>query len=110
MFEKGDDKFIYFKNYKITQLISIVIYLDFGYYLKPVLQNKYIETKTQITHKRKPMSYAFYVKIDYSIILKHLMKKYKIPKKLCVYRGVNAGKHFMYYDRYLKTKFFIFIK
>lgn len=56
------------------------------------------------------MSYTFYAKIDYSIILKNVMEKYKIPEKLCVYRGVNAGKHFMNYDRYLKTKFFIFIK
>jgi len=41
------------------------------------------------------MSYEFYVKIDYDIIPKYLIKKYKIPTKLHVYRNRNAAKHFI---------------
>jgi len=41
------------------------------------------------------VSYAYYVKIDYNIIPKRLIKKYKIPMKLCVYRNQNAAKHFI---------------
>lgn len=95
MFEHGDDDFIYFKNFKRTQRIPIVIYSDFECYLKPSLINQDIKTKTVITHKHKPMSYAFYVKIDYNIIPKHLIIKYKIPTKLHVYRNHNAAKHFI---------------
>ncbi len=95
MFENGDDDTIYFKNFKRSQRIPIVIYSDFECYLKPIINNQDIKTKTLITHKHKPMSYAFYVKIDYDIIPKYLIKKYKIPTKLHVYRNRNAAKHFI---------------
>ncbi|XP_050064503.1 LOW QUALITY PROTEIN: uncharacterized protein LOC126553366 [Aphis gossypii] len=65
MFDNGDDDTIYFKNFKRSQRIPIVIYSDFECYLKPIINNQDIKTKTLITHKHKPMSYAFYVKIDY---------------------------------------------
>ncbi|KAE9522393.1 hypothetical protein AGLY_017224 [Aphis glycines] len=73
MFDNGDDDTIYFKNFKRSQRIPI----------------------TLITHKHKLMSYAFYVKIDYDIISKYLIKKYKIPTKLHNYRNRNAAKHFI---------------
>ena len=76
MFENGDDDTIYFKNFKRSQRIPIVIYSDFECYLKPIIINQDIKTKTLITHKHKPLSYAFYVKIDYDIIPKYLIKKY----------------------------------
>jgi hypothetical protein len=41
------------------------------------------------------MSYGFYVKIDYSLIPKKLITKFKIPRKPVIYRGRNASKHFM---------------
>jgi len=75
MFENGDDDTIYFKNFKSSQQIPIVIYSDFECYLNPTLNKQDIKAKTLITHKHKPISYAFYVKIDYNIIPKHLIKK-----------------------------------
>ncbi|KAE9543747.1 hypothetical protein AGLY_002143 [Aphis glycines] len=62
---------------------------------KPIINNQDIKTKTLITHKHKPMSYAFYVKIDYDIIPKYLIKKYKIPTKLHANRNRKAAKHFI---------------
>lgn len=65
------------KTIKDRLKIPIVIYADFECFLKPVsckkLKNK---TRTFITHGHKLMSYAFYVKIDYSTILKYLTKKF----------------------------------
>ncbi|XP_050066624.1 uncharacterized protein LOC126555790 [Aphis gossypii] len=80
MFDNGDDDTIYFKNFKRSQRIPIVIYSDFECYLKPIINNQDIKTKTLITHKHKPMSYAFYVKIDYDIIPKYLIKNIKFQQ------------------------------
>ncbi|MBO1764952.1 hypothetical protein JQN64_27655, partial [Escherichia coli] len=51
--------------------------------------------KSHTTHKHIPMSYGFYIKIDYSIIPKRYIKKLNIPTNLTIYRGTNAAKHFM---------------
>ncbi|XP_022183113.1 uncharacterized protein LOC111042722 [Myzus persicae] len=65
MFEEGDDDFIYFKNYKNTQRIPIVIYADFECILNPKQPDKFIQSskkpKTCITHLHKLMSYGFYL-------------------------------------------------
>ncbi|KAE9521636.1 hypothetical protein AGLY_017932 [Aphis glycines] len=99
MFEKGDDDFIYFKNYKNTQRIPIVIYADFECILNPKQPVKFIQSgkkpKTNITHLHKLMSYGFYVKVDYNILPKKLIKKFEIPRKVVIYRGKNAAKKFM---------------
>jgi len=99
MFEEGDDDFIYFKNYKNTQRIPIVIYADFECILNPKQPDKFIQSskkpKTCITHLHKLMSYGFYVKVDYNIIPKKLIKKFEIPRKVVIYRGKNAAKKFM---------------
>ncbi|KAE9523737.1 hypothetical protein AGLY_015878 [Aphis glycines] len=99
MFEEGDDDFIYFKNYKNTQRIPIVIYADFECILNPKQPVKFIQSgkkpKTNITHLHKLMSYGFYVKVDYNIIPKKLIKKFEIPRKVVIYRGKNAAKKFM---------------
>jgi hypothetical protein len=50
---------------------------------------------TTATHKHKPMSYGFYVKIDYNLIPLKLIKQFKIPRKPIIYRGEKASKHFM---------------
>jgi len=92
MFENGDNNFIQFTNFKRTQWIPIVIYADFECLLKRVQRQ---QTKTYITHIHKPMKFGFYIKIDYNIIPKHFIKKFKIPRKLTIYRGKNAAKHFM---------------
>uniref|UniRef100_A0A2S2R9P8 DNA-directed DNA polymerase n=1 Tax=Sipha flava TaxID=143950 RepID=A0A2S2R9P8_9HEMI len=96
MFENGDQEFIKFQNYKRTQRIPIVIYADFECLLKKIQNKKKSKnTKTKITHVHKPMSYGYYVKIDYSIIPKYFIKKFKISKPLTIYRGKNAAKHFI---------------
>ncbi|KAE9521487.1 hypothetical protein AGLY_018121, partial [Aphis glycines] len=99
MFEEGDDDFIYFKNYKNTQRIPIVIYADFECILNPKQPVKFIQSgkkpKTNITHLHKLMSYGFYVKVDYNILPKKLIKKFEIPRKVVIYRGKNAAKKFM---------------
>ncbi|KAE9522211.1 hypothetical protein AGLY_017393 [Aphis glycines] len=99
MFEEGDDDFIYFKNYKNTQRIPIVIYADFECILNPKQPVKFIQSgkkpKTNITHLHKLMSYGCYVKVDYYIIPKKLIKKFEIPRKVVIYRGKNAAKKFM---------------
>ncbi|KAE9522580.1 hypothetical protein AGLY_017002 [Aphis glycines] len=99
MFEEGDDDFIYFKNYKNTQRIPIVIYADFECILNPKQPVIFIQSgkkpKTNITHLHKLMSYGFYVKVDYNIIPKKLIKKFEIPRKVVIYRGKNAAKKFM---------------
>jgi len=41
------------------------------------------------------MSYGFYVKVDYSIISKELVKQFQIPTKVVIYRGEKAAKKFM---------------
>ncbi|KAL4153547.1 hypothetical protein QTP88_001380 [Uroleucon formosanum] len=43
--------------------------------------------KTHITHLHKLMSYGFYVKVDYNIIPKKLIKKFEIPRNVVIYRG-----------------------
>ncbi|KAF0706761.1 Uncharacterized protein FWK35_00026376 [Aphis craccivora] len=43
MFEEGDGDFIYFKNYKNTQRIPIVIYADFECILNPKQPDKFIQ-------------------------------------------------------------------
>lgn len=96
MFDKGDDDFIYFKNYQKTQRIPIVIYSDFECILKHILITKHNDrSKTRITRQHKLMSYAFIVKIDYSIIPKYLIKKFEIPTKIQIFSGKNPGKLYM---------------
>ncbi|XP_060855282.1 uncharacterized protein LOC132932956 [Metopolophium dirhodum] len=99
MFEEGDDDFIYFKSYKKTQRIPIVIYADFECILTPKKPDEFIQSckkkKTYITHLHEIMSYGFYVKVDYDIIPKELVKQLKIPRKVVIYRGENAAKKFM---------------
>jgi len=99
MFEDGDDDFTYFKNFKKTKRIPIVIYADFECILKreKAEKNKKTKTKTKTysTHLHTIMSYGFYVKIDYNIIPKKLIKMFKIPSKVVIYRGENAAKKFM---------------
>ncbi|CAI6364627.1 unnamed protein product [Macrosiphum euphorbiae] len=98
MFEEGDDEFIYFKNYKNTKRIPIAIYADFECILTPKKPNEYIqscEKKTHVTHLHEIMSYGFYVKVNYDIIPKELVKQFKIPRKVIIYRGENAAKKFM---------------
>lgn len=93
MFEEGDLPFIEFTHFKRMQRMSIVVYADFECILKPL---NYQQTgKTVTTHRHKPMSYGYYVKIDYSIIPKSLIKKYEIKPKLTIYRGKKAANHFM---------------
>ncbi|KAE9522371.1 hypothetical protein AGLY_017202, partial [Aphis glycines] len=48
MFEKGDDDFIYFKNYKNTQRIPIVIYADFECILNPKQPDKFFQNGNKI--------------------------------------------------------------
>ncbi|XP_060855571.1 uncharacterized protein LOC132933276 [Metopolophium dirhodum] len=102
MFEEGDDDFIYFKGYKKTQRIPFVIYADFECILTPKQPNKFINRrkkqknqKTHVTHLHEIMSYGFYVKVDYSIISKELVKQFEIPTKVIIYRGKKAAKKFM---------------
>ncbi|XP_060861776.1 uncharacterized protein LOC132938774 [Metopolophium dirhodum] len=93
MFEEGDDDFIYFKSYKKTQRIPIVIYADFECILTPKKPDEFIQSckkkKTYITHLHEIMSYGFYVKVDYDIIPKELVKQLKIPRKVVIYRECN---------------------
>ncbi|KAF0691520.1 Uncharacterized protein FWK35_00029021 [Aphis craccivora] len=68
MFEEGDDDFIiYFKNYKNTQRIPIVIYADFECILNPDQPDKFFQNgkkpKTHNTHLHRLMSYGFYFEI-----------------------------------------------
>ena len=99
MFEEGDNDFIFFKSYKNTQRIPIVIYADFECILTPKQPNEFIrrckKSKTYVTHLHEIMSYAFYVKVDYNIISKELVKQFEIPRKVVIYRGKNAAKKFM---------------
>ncbi|XP_008178595.1 uncharacterized protein LOC103307910 [Acyrthosiphon pisum] len=99
MFEKGDDDFIYFKGYKKTQKIPFVIYADFECLLTPKQPNEFIKKckkqKTHVTHLHEIMSYGFYVKVDYNIISKELVKLFNIPRKVIIYRGEKAAKKFM---------------
>ncbi|XP_060855588.1 uncharacterized protein LOC132933299 [Metopolophium dirhodum] len=99
MFEKGDDDFIYFKGYKKTQRIPFVIYADFECLLTPKQPNEFIKKckkqKTHVTHLHEIMSYGFYVKVDYNIISKELVKLFNIPRKVIIYRGEKAAKKFM---------------
>lgn len=97
MFEEGDDDFIYFKNYKNTQRIPIVIYADFECILTPKQPDikRCKKPKTHVTHLHVIMSYGFYVKVDYNIISKELVKQFGIPDKVVIYRGENAAKKFM---------------
>ncbi|XP_060855504.1 uncharacterized protein LOC132933207 [Metopolophium dirhodum] len=44
MFEEGDDDFIYFKSYKKTQRIPIVIYADFECILTPKKPDEFIQS------------------------------------------------------------------
>lgn len=46
MFEDGDDDFTYFKNFKKTKRIPIVIYADFECILKREKAEKNKKTKT----------------------------------------------------------------
>ncbi|XP_060859920.1 uncharacterized protein LOC132937114 [Metopolophium dirhodum] len=93
MIDPHDDKFIYFNKYNRADRIPIVIYADFECFLKPT--NNIITVNTKNTHYHKPMSYGLYVKIDYNIVPKKLVKQFKIPKNPIIYRGKNASKHFM---------------
>lgn len=94
MMEENDSKIIKFTNFFRNDRIPIVIYADFECLLKPI--NNSINTKkTTNTHIHEAMSYGFYVKIDYNIIPRELINQYKIPRKLFIYRGANASKHFM---------------
>ncbi|CAI6372093.1 unnamed protein product [Macrosiphum euphorbiae] len=56
MFEEGDDEFIYFKNYKNTKRIPIVIYADFECILTPKKPNEYIQSCEK---KKKNTCYTF---------------------------------------------------
>lgn len=42
------------------------------------------------------MSYGYYIKIDYNIMPKKLVKRFQIPTKPVVYTGENAS----FYHRY----------
>jgi len=99
MFEKGDDDFIYFKSYEKTQRIPIVIYADFECILTPSNPDEFIQSckksKTHVTHLHEIMSYGFYVKVNYDIISKDLVRQFEIPRKVIIYRGENAAKKFM---------------
>lgn len=85
MLEKGDNDFIYFKNYKNTQRIPIIIYDDFECILNTKQPDKFSQNgkklKTHITHLHKLMSYGFNVKVDYNIIPKKLIKKFEFLEK-----------------------------
>jgi hypothetical protein len=67
----------------------------FGKKIRNKKQSQNTKTKTKISHVHKPMSYGYYVKIDYTIIPKYFIKKFKISKPLTIYRGINAAKHFI---------------
>lgn len=51
--------------------------------------------KIDKTHRHKPMSYGFYVKVDFTIIPKKLIKQFKIPTNPVVYKFKNSASHFM---------------
>ena len=55
----------------------------------------FVKINTTVTHKHKPMSYGFYVLIDYNQIPLKFIKQFKIPQKPVIYRGKKASKHFM---------------
>lgn len=96
MFEEGvDDEFIYFKSYKKTCRIPIVIYADFECILSPKNDEKLKDSKTHITHLHKIMSYGFYVKVDYNSISEELIHQFEIPTKVVIYRGKDAANKFM---------------
>lgn len=88
MFEENDDEFIHFNKFHYGERVPIVIYADFECFLKPVINN-YPEKKcnTINTHIHKPMSYGFYVKINYDFVPIELVKKFKLPIKPRIYRG-----------------------
>ncbi|KAL4107217.1 hypothetical protein QTP88_017600 [Uroleucon formosanum] len=77
MFEEGDDDFVYFKNYKKTRRIPIVIYADFECILTPKKPDEFIQ------------------RFKYDIIPKELVKQFKVPRKVVIFRGENAAKKCM---------------
>jgi len=52
------------------------------------------------------MSYGLYVKIDYNIVPKELINKFKIPRNPIIYRGKNASKLFMLTIISISTKMY----